>query len=397
MRLRGYNRCTLRHSAVFTGSLLALLLAGCEQQKQAAAPPPPPPEVVLAVAVQETVPLIVQESGTIMAVKYVKIIQRVTGFIDERFFTEVTFVDFDAPLYQIDPRPFEERLARLEAQLKGQQATLEFWQSEEKRYTKLSKVGAASVEEAESARAKLHNTRADIEATEAQIRNAELDVGYTKIKAPFYGRIQQTRINVGNLVTKEKDVLTSLAQMDPIYVIFHASRAQVYRIQKLRRQGDTFELQDMIVEVVLPDGQVYPRKGKVNFVSLEIDPTTDSVAVRGIFENPKNHELGDFDLIPGQYVPVRFTVGETHDAPVIPQTAVVQTQAGAHVYVVGPDNKAELRPVELGRPHGAKIIVNKGLKKGERVVAVGVQKVRSGVEVRPIKAAMPDKDAHAGG
>ena len=281
--------------------------------------------------------------------------------------------------------------------MKGQQATLEFWQSEEKRYTKLSKVGAASVEEAESARAKLHNTRADIEATEAQIRNAELDVGYTKIKAPFYGRIQQTRINVGNLVTKEKDVLTSLVQMDPIYVIFHASRAQVYRIQKLRRQGDTFELQDMIVEVVLPDGQVYPRKGKVNFVSLEIDPTTDSVAVRGIFENPKNHELGDFDLIPGQYVPVRFTVGETRDALVIPQTAVVQTQAGAHVYVVGPDNKAELRPVELGRPHGAKIIVNKGLKKGERIVAVGVQKVRSGVEVRPIKAAMPDKDAHAGG
>ena len=152
----------------------------------------------------------------------------------------------------------------------------------------------------------------------------------------------------------------------------------------------------MIVEVVLPDGQVYPGKGKVNFVSLELDPTTDSVAVRGIFAKPKNHELGDFDLIPGQYVPVRFTVRETRDALVILQTAVVQTQAGAHVYVVDPDDKAELRPLELGRPHGAKIIVTKGLKPDERV-AVGVQKVRSGVEVKPIRVAMPDKDAHAGG
>ncbi len=186
---------------------------------------------MLAEAAQETVPLIVQASGAIKAVKNVEVIPRVTGYIDERFFTEGTFVDKDALLYQIDPRPFEERVARLQAQLKGQQATLEFWQSEEKRYTKLSKVGAASVEEAERARAQLQNTRAVIEATEAQIRKAELDVSYTKIKAPFYGRIQQTRINVGNLVTKEKDVLTSLVQMDPIYVIFHASRAQVYRIQ----------------------------------------------------------------------------------------------------------------------------------------------------------------------
>ena len=366
------------------GSVLAFLLMGCEE-KQEAAPPPPPPKVVLAEAAKETVPIVLQASGTMEAVKDVKIIPRVSGYIFERYFTEGSFVDKDAPLYLIDPRPFEDRLERLQAELKGQEAQLKFWEAEEKRYTRLAKQGAASVEEAEAAAAKLATTQSDIAATKVKIRNAELDVSYTRINAPFYGRIQETLINVGNLVQAQQDVLTSLVMMDPIYVSFRLSRSQVFEIQKLRRKRQAFEVKDMIVEVVLPDGQLFQKKGRVDFVSTEIDPSTDSVTVRGILDNPKNNELSDFDLFPGQYVPVRLTIGELPDALVIPQTAVVQTQVGRHAYVVGQDNKAELRTLELSATHGEKWVVTKGLKAGERVVAEGVQKVKSGTEVVPTK------------
>ncbi|MDJ0971567.1 MAG: efflux RND transporter periplasmic adaptor subunit, partial [Kiloniellales bacterium] len=317
MRTRARHPSRSGRAAAVACGLLVLALAGCEEKKQAALPPPPP-KVVLAEVSQETVPIVLQASGTIKAVKNVKIIPRVSGYIFERYFTEGTFVDQDDPLYLIDPRPFEDRLQRLQEQLKGQEASLEFWQSEEKRYSKLAKQGAGSVEDAEGARAKFLTTQADIAATKVEIRNAELDVSYTRINAPFHGRIQQTLINVGNLVQAQQDVLTSLVMMDPIYVTFRLSRSQVFEIQKLRRGGQAFEVKDMIVEVVLPDGQLFQKKGKVDFVSTEIDPSTDSVTVRGILDNPKNNELSDFDLFPGQYVPVRLTIGEQREALVIP-------------------------------------------------------------------------------
>ncbi len=376
-------------------SCLLVLLAGCQQKKQAAALPPPPPEVVVAEVATETVPIVIEQSGTVKAVKRVDIYPRVTGYIFERNFTEGSFVEKDAELYLIDPRPFQDRLDQLKAQLEGQQASLKFWKSEAERYARLAKKGAASAEEAEGSAAKRDTTQAEIEETKVNIRNAELDLSYTRIKAPFYGRMQETLINVGTLVKKEVDQLTSLVQMDPIYVVFSLSRRDAYRIQSLRRGGHAYEPKDMTVDVILPDGSTYDKQGSINFISYLIDPDTDTITVRGIFENPMHPDIGDFILIPGQYVPVRVTVGALPNALVIPQTAVVETQAGAHVYVIGSDNKTELRFVELGRTHGTKRVVTKGLKQGERVVAVGVQKVKSGTEVKPVTAAGPGKDETA--
>ena len=184
MRTQDKTRFQGSRYAAAAGCLLALLLVGCEEQKQAA-PPPPPPKVVLAEVTQQSVPIVLQASGTITAVKNVEIIPRVSGYIFERYFTEGTFVEKDAPLYLIDPRPYEDNLERLKAELKGEQATLEFWQAEDKRYSKLAKQGAASVEDAEGARAKLNTTAAEIEETKVEIQNAELDISYTKINAPF--------------------------------------------------------------------------------------------------------------------------------------------------------------------------------------------------------------------
>lgn len=382
MPMRPVDRFDPLRPALVAGGLLALLLAGCEQKKPVATPPPPPAVEVTAVT-KQTVPIVLELSGTITPVKNVEIIPRVSGFIFERYFTEGTFVDKDAPLYLIDPRPFEERLARLKAQLKGQQATLVFWESEEKRYTNLAKQGAASIEKLEGTRAKLDVTRADIENTNAQIRNAELDLSFTKINAPFRGRVQQTRINVGNLVQAQKDVLTQLVQIDPIYVVFNLSRAQAFEIQRLQGEGEGFALEDMVVELIMPDGKLYEKKGQLDFVSFLIDPTTDSVTARAIFDNLETGGGRAFELIPGQYAPVRATVGKMPDALVIPRTAVVETQDGPHVYVVGDENKVERRKIEPGAVHQQLLVVTKGLEEGDKIVVVGVQKVRDGIEVKP--------------
>jgi RND family efflux transporter MFP subunit len=313
----------------------------------------------------------------------VDIVPRVSGYIFERYFTEGTFVKEGDPLYLIDPRPYQETVNNFEANLTRDKATLKFWEAEVGRYQRLAKSGAASKEKLDATIAQRDTSLADIDKNKANISNAKLDLSFTKITAPFAGRIQQERIDVGNLVEKQRDVLTTLVQMDPIYVIFNVSRSEVYRVQLLRRKGWAYAVEKMPVEVVLPDGKPYDAKGKLNFISFVIDPTTDSLTARGVFANPKKTQLGDFDLMPGQYVPVKLTVGEIPDALVIPQTALVETQAGKHVYVVGDGNKVEHRNVETGQAYNQNWVVTKGLKKGENIIVEGLQKVRPGIVVKP--------------
>jgi membrane fusion protein (multidrug efflux system) len=381
-----------RPAAVAAGVLLLWPLAACDEKPQQAAAPPPPPEVVLAEVAQQNVPIVMRYSGTVKSMTRVDIIPRVSGYIFERYFTEGTFVKEGDPLFLIDPRPYQETVNNFEAQLMKDKATLKFWNAEVERYERLAKKGAASKEKRDATIAKRDTTLAEMDKNKANISNAKLDLSFTKITAPFDGRIQQERIDVGNLVQKQRDVLTTLVQMDPIYVVFNVSRREVYRVQLLTRKGWAYPVDEMPVEIVLPDGAPYGTKGKLDFISFVIDPTTDSLDARGIFANPRNSELGGFDLIPGQYVPVKVTVGEIPDALVIPQVALVETQAGKHVYVVGGDNKVESRKVETGQGYDQKWVVTKGLKKGEKVIVEGLQKVRPGVVVKP-KAAGTAKAA----
>jgi RND family efflux transporter MFP subunit len=275
--------------------------------------------------------------------------------------------------------------------MKLDQAGLAFWQKETKRYTKLVKQGAASKEKTEGTIAKRDELLATVTKDKADIENAQLDLSFTNITAPFDGRIQQTRINVGNLVQQQRDVLTTLVQMDPVYVVFNISRRNVFEVQLLKRQGKLFEIADMRIEIRLPDGSVYSQQGKVNFISFQIDPTTDTVLVRGIIANKKDQGIGDFDLIPGQYAPVRLILGEDPAALLIPQPALLESQIGKQVFVVSQDNKVESRRVEVGRGYQGQWVIKKGLKKGDKVIVEGTQKVRPGVVV-DAKPYSPKKD-----
>ena len=372
-----------------TRSLIAgaclLLLAGCSD-KAGQPIKLPPPDVRVAEVVQQKVPIVMTFSGTVKSIKTVKIIPRVSGYIEERYFEEGTVLNEGDPLYLIDPRPYQADLDAEKAQLEEHQASAKFWKSEERRYTKLAKAGAGSVEDKEKAIAKRAGVLAQILEDKANIDNAELDLSFTNITAPFSGRIQETKINVGQLVHEQQDVLTTLKQIDPIYVIFNVSRRQVDKIQRLRRESLAFESwRDFIVEVELADRSRYAQPGKMNF------PTTDTLEFRAVFPNPFE-KLAQIALIPGQYVPVILTVGEDPNTLLVPGPALVESQVGTQVYVVNDENKVESRTVEVGQAHKQQWIIKKGLKEGERVIYDGLQKVRPGVVVNiKEKAATPDK------
>ena len=180
---------------------------------------------------------------------------------------------------------------------------------------------------------------------------------------------------------EQQDVLTTLKQIDPIYVVFNVSRRQVSKVQRLRRDGLAFESrEDFKVEVKLADGSLYTQLGRLNYISAQIDPTTDTLEYRAVFPNPME-DLAQLALIPGQYVPVILTVGEDPNTLLVPGPALVQSQVGTQVYVVNKDNKVESRTVEVGQAYKQQWIIKKGLKKGERVIYDGLQKIRPGVVV----------------
>lgn len=377
--------------AAGAGSLLLALLAGCDDESSTrAAAPPPPPEVVVAEVAEGAVPVTMEFSGTVEAVRTVDIVPRVSGYLEKRFFEEGADVKAAAPLYQIDPRPFQATVDTYAAQLELDQANLAFWNNEAERYAKAVQSGAVSQEQYNEATSKAEQARAAVARTEAQLSNARLDLSFTHITAPFDGRVQQTREHPGALVDQYRDVLTTLVQMDPVHVIFNLTRRQLYEIETMQLGGQAprFE-EDARVQVLLPNGAAYPQEGKIDFVSARIDPTTDSLTVRAVVPNDFSHGR-DGALVPGQYVPVRLILGEQPDALLIPQAALMQTQAGDQVLVVGQDDKVESRTVEVGPAYQGQWVIRSGLQKGERVVVEGLQKAKPGAVVAPRQMSPPE-------
>lgn len=368
------------------GAVAACMLGfagGCDRGG-AKAPPPAPPAVVVSEVVQRSIPIVLQFSGTLKAIRSVDIVPRVGGYIEKRYFVEGTRVKAGDPLYLIDPRPFEATLASDKAQLKRDQANHTYWQEQVKRSTRLQKSGAASVENLENAVAKEQEAAAAIENDKANIQKAELDLEFTRIDAPFDGRIENTQVNVGALVTAHKDTLTTLVQVDPIYVDFNVSRSQLDRIQQLMSAGVVTPgpLNQFEAEVLLPDRSAYPHRGRMNFVSAQIDPTTDQMLARAEFPNVYERP-SDVRLIPGQYAPVRVFIGEHSGALLIPKAALVESQVGSVVYLVTSGDKVESRRVVVSGQYEDYWVIAKGLNKGERVVVDGTQKVRDGIAVKP--------------
>jgi membrane fusion protein (multidrug efflux system) len=374
--------------AGFGGFALLLSLPGCDDRAASSTAAAPPPQVTVAEVTQGPVPIAMQFSGTVQSVKTVEIVPRVSGYIEKRSFVEGAEVKTGDPLYEIDPRPFQATLDQLNAQLAVNKANLTYWTDEANRYREAVQSGAVSTQQYEEAATKQQEAQANVEETQAEIVNAQLNLSFTDILAPFDGRIQQTRRYEGDLVDAYQDTLTTLVQIDPVYVIFNVTRRELFEIQAMQVQGLVKKLEESAkIELTLPDGSPYGQQGKLDFISSQIDPTTDTVTFRAVIANDFSHS-SEGDLVPGQYVPVRMVLGERPDALLVPKPALLETQAGQQVYVVDKDNKVVSRKVEVGQPYEDQWVITSGLEQGERVIVEGLQKVRPGmvVDAKPAQA-----------
>lgn len=369
--------------------LVFILLAGtaCSDRDTDKGQAPTPPEVGIASVQARTIPIEMEFPGRVQSIRAVKIIPQVSGPVLQRKFSEGAYVQKNDPLYVIDSRPFHAELNAAKAQFQEDTATLKYWQIEAERNARLFAKGDISQDAKQKADAQLAQVQAAVAKDQADIATAHLNVEYSIIKAPFAGYIEETLVHEGSQVVAEQTQMTTLLQTDPAHVVFNISGAQLASIQKLRAQGySPTKFTDLPARVKLGNGSFFPHDGQVDFVSAQVDPQTDTAIARAELPNPSNGK-GTVNLISGQYVSILITVGQQPEAMLIPKPALVETQAGQHVYLVGDDQKVERRAVEIGSAFKDDWLVSKGLEAGEKVIVSGIQKIRAGIKVAIIPSA----------
>jgi RND family efflux transporter MFP subunit len=369
-------------------ALLILVSLSCSCSRKAAQTDPAPPEVLVTTVTPQDVPRILERVATLDGFINANINAQVQGYIVSRDYTEGSIVKIGDPLFQIDPRPFEAALAQARGTLAKDKANQVKADADEKRALDLFNKQVISDQERDTAIAAAQAGRANIEADEAAVQQAQLNLGYTKIIAPIEGVSGFANAQVGDLVSPTSGLLTTVSQIDPIKAIVTVGEGPFTDF--ISRHPDPKErdayVKSLQFQLILGNGEVYPQKGKFYALDRSLDPRTGSIRYQVTFPNP-----GDA-LRPGQFGKVRFVADMKKGAMVIPQEAVTELQGSYQVAVVGGDNKVSIRPVQMGERIGAMWEVTQGLKPGDKVVVQGVQKVREGALVT-VKEWAPPADA----
>jgi len=365
----------------FLSATALLVLAACGKAPEAP-PAPPPPAVALLQVSSTQVPKTVQISGQSEGVRQVEVRARVGGVLLKRPYQEGQPVSANQALFQIDPVPFELDLARAKAQLAEQQARLEQAVREEKRLKDMAAQKAVSQKEADDALTTRLSLQATVEGSLAAVKQADLNLAYTRVTAPIAGVSGRAERSEGALVNTSTDsLLTTVVQTSPIWVRFSLSDQEIAALRD--KSGGLSKAQ---VSVTLANGQKLDMKGRINFEAGQVDPRLSTVQLRAEFDNPKT------ELLPGQFVRVGLTVGN-RPAMLLPQTAVLQNDQGRFVYVLGEDNKAQVRPVQTDGWQGNQWVVVGGLKDGDKVIADNLLRVRPGAPVKPMDPNAPPAGA----
>lgn len=359
--------------------LVAIAAIGCEKKE---APPAAPPEVYVASVVQKDVPVYLELVGQTRGSQDVEIRARVEGYLDKVAFVEGSFVRAGDLLYQIDPKPLEATLANAKANLATAQARLDKTNTDVNRLTPLAKQQAVSQQELDNALSARDAARAMVEAEKAAVDKVMLDLGYTKITAPLDGLVGTTMVKAGNLVGRgESTLLTTVSQLDPILFRAGISEAEYLTVAKRVQETGRTVRAEATIELLLADGTVHPRKGRIDAIERAIDPTTGTLAVQFTFPNPGRV------VRPGQYGRARFVIETKTGALLVPQRSVTELQNLYSVAVVGAGDKVEFRNVKVGPRVENLWVIEEGLKPGEKVIVEGLQKVRDGAIVSPKPAA----------
>jgi len=356
-------------------ALALLSVAGCATKQ---APPPPPPDVKVATVLQKDVPIYVEAIGQTRGSTEIEIRARVEGFLQTVDFAEGNPVRKGQLLYTIDPQPFETALAQAKGNLAQAEADLARARQDVVRYEPLVAKSAISRQEYETAVAVQRASEAAVDASRAAARQAEINLGYTRVVAPEDGLAGKTEVYPGTLVGRgQSTLLTQISQIDTIHVRFTIPERDYLFFARRREERGITGQPELPFELVLADGSVHPEKGHLVFVDRNVDPQTGTILMEAAFPNPGGI------VRPGQYARVRAAVDLKKGAILVPQRAVSELQGIYNVAVVGGDDTVEIRMVTPAQRIGTLWVIDSGLKAGERVVVEGLQKVRTGVKVKP--------------
>lgn len=364
-------------------AVLAAAAAAACSQRTPSPPPPPPPEVETVPVVQRDVPLVTEWIGTLDGSVNADIRPKVEGYVRRQVYHEGQYVRRGAVLFEIDPRQFRASVEQARGLVGQAQAQLDKATRDVERFTPLAAERAISQQELDNALSAQRNAKAAVDAARAAADQAALSLGWTRVTSPIDGIVGAARHQVGDLVNS-LTVMTTVSTVDPIRVTFGISEREYMRYATRFNASGTAGAPGAVLHLVLDDGTVFPRPGRVVFTDREVDAKTGTMTVKGVFPNPGNV------LRPGQYGRVRAELDIQKDALLVPQRAVSELQGGFRVAVVKADNTVEMRPVETGPRVGPLWVIEKGVRADEKVVVAGLQFVRPGAAVRPKAAAEAD-------
>lgn len=351
-----------------------LLLSACGKGAQAPGGPPPAAVVSVAPAVQRTVTNSEEFSGRLEASDFVELRPRVAGTIDRVLFTDGATVRKGDLLFQIDPRPFEAEVARAQSQLDATKARLELAETEVGRAKTLLDAQAVSKQEFDQLTSGSRTSQADLSAAEAALRTAQLNLGYTQVRAPIAGRVSRANITAGNLVN-EQAVLTTIAGVGRVYAYFDGSEQTYLRLQAEKAAKPNGK--GPVVRMGLANETGHPHEGVVDFVDNRLNPQTGAIRLRASFDNSKGL------FTPGLAARVVMDSTAEYSAVMVPDRAIGTDQTKKFVYVVGADGQPQFREVKPGALFGGMRVVQGGVKAGENVVVDGLQRVIPGMPVAP--------------
>ncbi|WP_198144066.1 efflux RND transporter periplasmic adaptor subunit [Gilvimarinus agarilyticus] len=377
-RLLGMAHAVTRVAmALLMGGAIALAV-GCSEKAEQTTGAPPPAVVVYEVATKP-VGTYREFVGRTEAFRDVNLMARVEGELMARHFVEGAMVTEGQVLYVIDDAPFVAAVQGAEAELERARSEVERTASELERGTQLAPEGFLSAQDLDKLRAAASQAQSAVKAAESQLETARINLGYTKITAPFTGLIGKTQYNVGTVVGPGSGTLAQLSAADPIYVNFQLEEsAYMSYLQKRQNEGAGVSNPPLDISMRLPNNEAFGQEGSLTFADTQIDATMGAVNLRAEFPNPSGV------VVPGMFVTLMIEGREKQNKAVIPQSAVQSTQEGYTVLSVDKDNTVSQKLVKMGRRIGPMWAVDEGLGDGDRIIIDGLQKVRVGVEVAPV-------------
>jgi len=361
-------------SALTCGLSLTLVLA-CSKEEPV--PPPQAPAVEIEIVTAQAVSTTFEFVARTRATEDAEIRARITGTILERNFEQGQAIAKDALLFKIDPRPYRATLNSARAQLSQADASIAVAERNLARGEELLPNGYISAAEMDKLRSERDSALASKDAAIAAVERAEIDIGFTEIRAPFAGTAGRSELSIGDLVDPSAGPLVTLVQLDPMLVDFEVDEQSLARRMQENQDRQMQELEPIpfTPSLRLVTGDLYPQTGEFDYTNNRVNPSTGTVTVTVHFPNPNGI------LIPGQFARIEIQRGDSELRLLIPQPSVLEDMQGSYVFIVSGDDTVERRNISLGQRDGVNWVVDEGLEEGDRLIVNGVQKVRPGMAV----------------